>query len=113
FFRVYAGCLSFAVLFVAHLFHPVDDLAIERFLNGDVCHCRGWRGAMPMFLVRRKRDDIPRTDFFDRATLALRSTAARCHDQGLPQRMRVPRGASTGLKRHTRPGRAGWSFCLE
>jgi hypothetical protein len=24
------------ILFIAHLFHPVDGLAIEPFLNGDV-----------------------------------------------------------------------------
>src|SRR5437667_6431393 len=89
FFGLYAGCLSLAVLLVADLFHPVDDLAIERFLNGDVCHCCGWRSAMPMFLVRRKRDHIPWTDFFDRATLALSTTAPGCPGQGLPQRMLI------------------------
>jgi hypothetical protein len=48
------GALSRLVLFVADLFHPLDDLAIERFLDGDMCHGRRRRSAMPMFLVRRK-----------------------------------------------------------
>jgi len=30
------------VLFVADLFHPVDDLSVELFLNGDVSHGRCW-----------------------------------------------------------------------
>src|SRR5207302_4538492 len=54
-------CSSFAglsrpILVVTHFFHPVDDLAVERFLNGDVRHCYRCRrrGAMPMFLVRRE-----------------------------------------------------------
>ena len=29
------------ILFVADLFHPIDHLAVERFLNGDVSHCGG------------------------------------------------------------------------
>jgi hypothetical protein len=33
---------------VADLFHPVDDLAVERFLNCDMRHGGGWRGTMPM-----------------------------------------------------------------
>jgi len=38
-------------LFVAHLFHPVDDLTVELFLNGDMRHGRGRRGIMPMCRV--------------------------------------------------------------
>jgi len=30
------------VLFVADLFHPVDNLSVELFLNGDVSHGRCW-----------------------------------------------------------------------
>src|SRR5437764_9342286 len=43
-----------AVLFGAFLFHPVDGLALEPFLNGDVGHSRGWGNAVPMLLPRRK-----------------------------------------------------------
>src|SRR6266568_3021828 len=41
---------SAQVLFVADQFHPVNDLAVELFLNGNVSHGCGWRGTMPMFL---------------------------------------------------------------
>ena len=34
------------VLLGAFLFHPVDGLAVELFLNGDVCHGRGRHGAL-------------------------------------------------------------------
>jgi hypothetical protein len=86
-------------LFVADLFHPVNHLAVEIFLNGDVRHGRGRRGAMPMLFARRKPDHVARPDFFNRAALALRPAATRRHDQGLAQRMRVPRGSGAGLKR--------------
>src|SRR5437879_800549 len=33
---------SFAVLFVADLFHPVHVLAVEKFCNGDMGHRGGW-----------------------------------------------------------------------
>jgi hypothetical protein len=32
---------AFEVLFVANFFQPVDGLAVELFLNGDVHHGRG------------------------------------------------------------------------
>src|ERR1039457_3522030 len=90
---------SSLVLFIADLFHPVNRFAVELFLNGDVCHGRGWRSAVPMLLARWKPDDVTRPDFFDRATPALRATAASGHDQRLTQRMGVPGGASARLKR--------------
>jgi hypothetical protein len=36
------------VLFVADFLHPVNDFALKLFLNGDVRHGGGGRGAMPM-----------------------------------------------------------------
>jgi hypothetical protein len=51
-------------LFVADLFHPVNRFAVELFLNGDVRHGRGWRGAVPMLLARREPDYVSRSDFF-------------------------------------------------
>src|SRR5579859_630194 len=50
---------STLVLFVADLFHPIDGLAIELFLNSDMGHRGGWCGTMPMFLTRREPDHIP------------------------------------------------------
>ena len=47
------------ILFVADLFHPVDGLAVELFLNGDMGHGRGWRGAMPVLLTGRNQTTSP------------------------------------------------------
>src|ERR687898_2500864 len=78
------------VLLVADLFHPVDDLAVERLLNGDMRHRRRGRCAMPMLLIRRKPDHITWVDFLDRATPSLHPPAAGRDDQGLAERMGVP-----------------------
>ena len=40
------------VLLITDLFHPVDDLAVELFLNGDMGHSRGCSGTMPMLFTR-------------------------------------------------------------
>src|SRR5947207_2298945 len=40
------------VLFVGHLLHPVDDLAVQLFLDGDMRHGCRRRGAMPMLFAR-------------------------------------------------------------
>ena len=98
------------VLFVADLFHPVHDLAVELFLNGDMRHGGGWRGAMPVLLAWREPDHVAGPDFFDRASPALRPAATRRHDQGLTQRMGVPRGSGTGLEGDTGAGRACRAF---
>ena len=42
-------------------FHPIDRIAIQRFLNGDVRHRGRRRGAVPMLLVRCKPDQIAGT----------------------------------------------------
>jgi len=89
------------VLFVADLFHPVNDLAVETFLNGDVRHGSGRRSPMPMLLPRREPNHITRSDFLDGAALALRPPAPSRHDQGLPQRMSVPGSTRTWLEGDT------------
>src|SRR6266704_3185698 len=89
---------SAAVLLVADLFLPVDVVAVERFRNGDMRH-RGRRcGAVPVLLAGWKPDDIAGTDFFDRSALALRPAKAGRDDEGLTERMGVPRGAGAGLE---------------
>src|SRR5690242_10652919 len=40
-----------AVLIVSDVLHPIDDLAIELFLNRDVGHGSAGSGAMPVFLA--------------------------------------------------------------
>src|SRR5436853_2465945 len=104
---------SLAVLLVADLFHPVNDLAVQRLLNGDVSHgcCR--RSAMPVLQSWREPHHVPRTDLLNRAALALSPTATTCDNECLPKRMRVPRGARARLERDTRTGGACWSICLQ
>jgi DNA-binding transcriptional LysR family regulator len=42
------------VLFVADLFHPLDILAVHRFLNGDMRHRGRGRRPVPVLLPGRK-----------------------------------------------------------
>ena len=86
-------------MLIAHLLHPVDNLAIERFLNGNVRH-RGRRcGAVPVFLAGRKPHHVAGSDFFDRGAPALYQPRAGGDDQSLAERMRVPGRARAGLER--------------
>src|ERR1700737_634118 len=86
------------VLFVAHFLHPVDGLAVQRLLNGDVGHRRSRRCAMPVLLTGLEPDYIPWTDLFDRPALALHPAAPEDDDQRLTQWMRVPCRARAGLE---------------
>ena len=53
-----------------------------------------------MFLARREHHDVARTNFLDRAALALRPAAAQRDDEDLAERMRMPGGARAGLERN-------------
>ena len=77
-------------MFIAHLFHPVDNLTVELFLNGDVRHGRGRRGPVPVLLARREPDHITRPDLLDWSARALDSAAASHDDEDLTERMRLP-----------------------
>jgi len=101
------------VLFVTDLFHPVDHLAIELFLNGNVRHGSGWRGTVPMFFPGREPDDIARMDLLDGTALALHSPATACDNQGLSKGMGMPCGACTGLEGYTCTRGASWVMGLE
>src|SRR5712691_8817789 len=93
--------MSLPILLVADFLHPVDGLAVEPFLNGDVRHgCRG-RRAVPMLLARRERDHVAGSNLLDRAAPALRAAAARGDDERLAERMRMPRRSRARLKRDT------------
>ena len=87
-----------AVLFVADLFHPIDNFPVALFLNGDVRHGRGRRSPMPVLLAGREPDHITGPDLLDRASPTLRQAAASRDDEGLTERMRVPCGTCAGLK---------------
>src|SRR5215218_5413082 len=84
---------SLAVLLVRHLLQPVDGAAVELFLDGDVRH-RGCRARpVPVLLAGWEPHDVAGADFLDRPAVALRPAAAADNDQGLAERMGVPRGA--------------------
>src|SRR5271166_237996 len=107
------GEKSLAILFVAHVFQPIDDLTVELFLDGDMRHGRGRRGTVPMLLARREPDHVTGMDFLDRAALPLDPAATGDDDEGLPQRVGVPRRPGRGLERDAGTGRACWSLWLE
>src|ERR1700722_10837378 len=70
-------------------------------------------GAVPVLFTRRKPDHVTGANLFDWTSPALRSPAAERHDQGLAQRVSVPRGPSAGLERDTGRSRACGSVGLE
>ena len=75
-----------AILLVTDLFHPVDNLAVELFLNGDVRHHgRGRRGPMPVLLAGREPDHVTRPNFLNRASPALDPAATRREDESLTE----------------------------
>src|SRR6266403_6391932 len=80
----------FAILLVGDLLHPVDVLAVEGFLYGNVGQCGRRRSAVPMLQARWKPHDVAWADFFDGTALALHPSQARGNDQGLAERMGVP-----------------------
>ena len=77
--------------FVADLLQPVDHPSVRLLLNRDMGHCSSRRGAVPMLLAGRDRDDVTRPNLLDRTTRALHAAAAGSDNQRLAQRMRVPR----------------------
>src|SRR5260370_4474022 len=111
--RHFTSVRSPAVLLVADLLHPIDDLPIELCLHGDMRHGSCRRRAMPVLFPTREPHHIARPNFLDWTALALRPAAAGCDKQGLTERMCVPRGAGSRLEGHARGERASRSICLE
>src|SRR6266446_4164918 len=97
---------SFAILFVADLFHPVDIPAVNEFLNGDMTHSVGRGGAVPMLHTRRRPDHITRPYLPLVAIPFLHPTHARCDDQDLAGRMSMPGGSCARFKGDVAPRRA-------
>ena len=87
-----------AILLVTHLFHPVEDFALELFLDGYVRHGRGGRSTMPVLLAGREPHHVARPDLFNRPAPALRPAAAGRHNQMLTKRVGMPCGPSTRLE---------------
>ena len=63
---------------------------------------------MPMLPAATAEDDVAGTDFFLRPTAALCPAAAGGDDQVLTQRMGMPGGPGTGLKRDYGSRSARW-----
>ena len=61
---------SLPILLFAHVLHPRYRAAVELFLNRDVRHRRGGRGAVPVFFIRREPNDVAGANLFDRSAIA-------------------------------------------
>jgi len=86
------------ILLAAYLLHPVHDLAVELFLNGDVRHGRCRRCPVPVLLAWREPDHIAGPDELDRSAFALSPATSCCDDESLSERMRVPRSPRARLE---------------
>ncbi len=104
---------SALVLLVADVFQPLDDLAIEAFLNGDVGHGGGGGGAVPVFFSGGEPDDVAGVNLFDGTACALDPSAASGDDQGLSEGVGVPGGACSGLEGDGGAGNQGGVGCLK
>src|SRR3954467_14351509 len=90
--------LPAAILFVANLLQPVDVLAVDGLLDGDVGHGGGGRRAVPVLNAWRKPDHVARPDLLLRAAPLLHPAEARHDDKGLSDRVCVPSRARAGLE---------------
>src|SRR5256885_3024609 len=86
------------VLVVGDAFEPVDDLAVQLFLDGEVRHRGAGHRAVPVLFARRAPHYVAVPDHFDRPAPALHATVTGGHDQRLAERMRVPVAARAGLE---------------
>src|SRR5690348_760977 len=84
------------------MFHPIDDLAVELLLDGDVRHSGRGRCPVPVFFARREPDDITRANLLDGSAFALRPATACCDDERLPQRMCMPCSPGPRFEGHAR-----------
>jgi hypothetical protein len=92
--------ISRAVLFVADLFNPVDNLTVELFLNGEVRYRDRQRSPVPVFLAGREPDHVTGMDSLDRGSPALCPAATGRDNESLAERMRMPCRPRTRLKRY-------------
>src|SRR5689334_9411209 len=93
---------SLTILLVADLFHPVHNLTVFLFLNGNMTHGSGRRGAVPVLLTGRKPDHITGPDLLHWSAFVLGPTAPCRYDESLAERVCVPRCSGARLKSHTR-----------
>ncbi len=84
------------------MLHPVDELTVELFLDGEMTHGRSRSGAVPVLLARRKPHDIARPDFLNGSTFALNPAKAGHNKERLPKRVCMPCAPRARLKGHKR-----------
>src|SRR5438128_2729251 len=72
-----------AILRVAHVLHPLDDLAVLLLLDGDVRHGGGGGGSVPVLFAGREPDHVAGMDLLRRGAFALRPAATGGHDERL------------------------------
>src|SRR5271165_910616 len=101
------GLLCGEVLLVADVLHPGYRFAVGRLCNGDVGHSVGRSCAVPMLFIGREPDDVARTDFLDRAALALHPAEPEGDEQRLTERVRVPGSPCPRLERDDRTADTG------
>ena len=80
------------------MLHPVNDLAVLFFLNGDVGHGGGGRSAVPVLLAGREPDYVAGANFLNRALPALGPAATGRDNESLAEGMRVPGRARSRLE---------------
>ena len=105
--------ISMPVLVIADLFHPVDVLAVNRFLDRDVNDRRGWRRTVPMLEAGRKPHHVSGADLLNSSTFTLHPAETGGDDQGLSERVGVPRRPGTGLEGNAAGSHASWFGRLE
>ena len=95
------------------MFEPIDGLAIELLLHGDVRHRRGWRRAVPVLFAGGKPHDVTEANLFNGSASALDASGPGCHNERLAEWMGVPRGARAWLERDGRTRSSGGSGGLK
>jgi len=98
FLRHFLAEYSRLVFFVGDLFHPIDNLAVQSFLNGDMSHGRGGGSTMPMLLAGREPHDIAGPYLLDGSACALGPAAASRDDENLTEWMTMPSCPRAGLE---------------
>ena len=79
------------IFLIADLFQPIDDLSVERFLNGDVAHPRRCSRLVPMFFAGRTHDHIAGADFPLRSVPTPHPAAAGGDDEFLADTLLWPK----------------------
>src|SRR3954452_1213103 len=101
------------ILLVSDRLHPGHRRPIDGLLNGDVGHGLMRRRTVPVLVLSRTPEDVPRMKLQLRTAVDLGPADAFCHDQGLPGWMGVPNGACSRFEMHDRAADAGWLWPLK